>query len=117
MAHNTVPIDGYHSGDTLRLHITTEDPDGNPIDIRDADITFAVAQDESGSTILFEKTVAGGEISITDGQNGEFIVEIQPGDTADLSGSFPYEVEVIDTNGDVATVLTGTLSVEADLIE
>jgi hypothetical protein len=115
---NEVAIEGYYSGDTLRLIVTTEDSDGNAVDIRDTDIRFEVQQDQSSGTALIEKdNVGGGGVSITDGVNGKFVVEIDPSDTEDLSGTFPYEVEITDTNGDVATVLIGTINIATDLIE
>jgi len=118
MTHNEQPIEGYHSGDTLRLSVDVEDEDGNAVDIRNADIRFEIAQDESSGTAVVEKdNVGGGGVSITDGLNGTFVVEILPSDTSDLAGTFPYEIEITDTSSDVATVLTGTISVEEDLID
>jgi hypothetical protein len=117
MTHQTRQISGYHSGDTMRLRCTVQDEDGDVVDIRDADITFALAQNQTSSSVIFTKdNIGGGGVTITDGVNGKFLVEIEPSDTASLDGTFPYEIEIVDTDGDVATVLTGSLVVAADLI-
>jgi hypothetical protein len=118
MTHNEQPIEGYHSGDTLRITVNVEDEDGNAVDIRNADIRFEIHQDESsGAVVVSKDNVGGGGVTITDGLNGTLKIEIEPSDTAALSGRFPYEIEITDTSSDVATVVTGTISINDDLIE
>jgi hypothetical protein len=116
MVVNEQPVDGYYSGDTLKLIITTKDEDGNVIDLRNTDIEWALAESIDPSTIVLTKTVGNG-IDFIDAQNGQFKVTIDPSDTADLSGRYQHEIEITDTQGDVTTVLTGRFQIREDIIE
>lgn len=117
MTHNAQSIEGYHSGDTLIIKVSVVDSDENAVDIRDADITYAIADSQSGTaTQQVTKTVSGGGITITDGKNGKFEIDIAPADTADLTGSFPHECQVKDTNGDIATIFGGSINITEDII-
>lgn len=112
MPHSTLNIEDYHSGDSHTIKETLEDPDGTAITITSASIEYGVF--ETDGTQIFTKSVGSG-ITIVDGSNGRFDIAIDPSDTASLSGRKQHECEV--TKGsDVATVFTGELVIEEDLI-
>jgi hypothetical protein len=64
---------------------------------------------------LVEKELGSG-ITVTDAPNGVLRVDIDPIDTATASGAFYHELEVIDSAGDIQTVLKGTMTVIKSLI-
>jgi hypothetical protein len=115
MTHNAQTISGYHSGDTLRITVNVEDPDGNAVDIRGTSIKYVIAGAQTGSKIIEKSTSAGG-ITIVDGVNGLFRIDIEPSDTADLSGGYAHECQLTDTNGDVATLFGGSINITEDII-
>jgi len=118
MATN-IPIEDYFSGDTLRLNISVVDDNDNAVDIRSADIEYMIAQPpnaQQSKVIEVQKSVGSG-ITITDGANGKFEIDIEPTDTESLEGRFEHECEVTDTDGDVTTIFTGVFNISEDLIE
>lgn len=59
------------------------------------------------------KTVGDG-ITVTDAVVGEFEIVLAPSDTSTLSRLCSHSIEITDSNGDVSTVLDGTVYVELD---
>jgi hypothetical protein len=115
MVVNTQPIQGYYSGDTRRLIVTTIDSDENNVDLTNADSITYIIVDRDGNTVL-TKTLQDG-IAFLDAQQGRFVINIEPSDTEDLSGQFEHECEIVDQNDDVTTVFTGTVEILEDKIE
>ena len=121
MTHNAQTIEGYHSGDSLRLVVDVVDaPDeGDPVDIRDAErIDYAIVGQKGpagDAETHVHKTLADG-ITIIDGQAGQFRIDIEPSDTDALSGSYRHECQLTHANGTVATLFGGTINVTADAI-
>lgn len=115
MPHQTVTISGYHSGDSLDITVTVNDPEGNAVDISGTAITFVIHNSETDTTEV-SKTVGSG-ITITNGSAGRFEVAIDPSDTESLSGAHDIEAQVVESDGTVATVLTGSFPIEEDIIE
>jgi len=91
-------------GDDETIEFTLEREDGTPVDITSVDIVWAVARSASHDPIL-EKSTSGGGVTIVDGPNGRFDVELTATDTGQLADRLYYhEVEITDGNEDVSTV-------------
>lgn len=112
--------DAIVSGDSRRMKFTLQEPgdEGAPIDIRSVDLTYVVVGSVGADSYLIEKTIGNG-IEIVDGLNGRFDVVFEPSDTADISGTYIHEIEMIDTDDptNVTTVMRGRLTVQEDVIE
>lgn len=105
---STRPIFSMFAGDNLRLRAPVVDQLGVAVDISTASaIRFAFAA-KPGATPLFTKTLASG--IFVDGAS-VFIVDLEPADTASLSGVFYYEADVVNSAGDTYTVLSGYLKI------
>lgn len=104
------------AGDTKRLIVSVKDPDGAAVPLGGAlSIQWWAAKRVSSSTRLVEKGLGTG-VTVTDAPNGVLRVDIDPDDTALVSGAFYHELEVIDSGGDIQTVLKGTMTVIKSLI-
>jgi hypothetical protein len=114
MVVNEQPIEGYYSGDTRRLLVDVVDEDDNAVDISGADIEYVIA--DRDDNIVITKDLQDG-IAVTDAANGQFRIDIEPSDTADLQGDHLHECEITDQNGEVTTVFTGGVEILEDLIE
>jgi hypothetical protein len=105
-----------HQGDTKRLHISVQDPDGQPISLVAVEsIKWWVAKKVTSTTRLLEKTIGSG-ITVTNAAGGQLTVEIDPEDTDDVVGDYYHEMEIIDSAGDIGTVLRGTMTVARALV-
>lgn len=103
------------SGDSLRLNITAKDSDGSPLDLTGGQVRFGLGKSPTGSAEVV-KSSSEGSVAITDAAVGEFVVEIEPADSADLSGMYHFEVEVTEAGGVVSTVLVGQLMFKGDML-
>lgn len=124
MASAVVETVEHTSGDTRRLTYTVKDVLGAVVDITGATIRWALFKlntDEaeptakSNTSVLpsaAEKTVGSG-IVLTDPVNGEFRIDIAPGDTGPLKGEFYQEAEMT-LGGDVSTVAFGIFKIKKD---
>ena len=100
------------SGDTKYLHVDLTDSNGEAVDLTGMAIKWGVKKNVRTATIFLKTTPTG--IDIPDPLNGRFTVKIHPLDTATLSGVFYHEAQITDVEGNVSTVLTGTMTVELD---
>lgn len=104
------------SGDTVHLTVTVTDAQDNTVDLAGASVRWALSS-RRDSTPTLTKSTSNGGVTITDAAAGEFRVELDPSDTASLSGSWTHEAEVTDASGNVSTVLSGSVSIREDTIE
>jgi hypothetical protein len=106
------------SGDTKRLVVTVLDANDVPVSLELVQsIKWWVAKKVTSTVHLFTKSAEVGEgITITDPPNGELRIDIEPADTEGKSGVYYHELEVIDSAGDIQTVLKGTMTVVRSLI-
>lgn len=103
------------AGDTKVLEVAVLDEDGATVDISDATIRFQMARFATDSAALVSKAIGSG-IAIVSGPAGRFNVTLAPEDTADFSGSYWFEAELVD--GDVvSTVLGGRATIDPALIK
>lgn len=104
-----------YAGDSKTLVVTAKDEDGAAVDITDATIRWQLARSVS-TTALVTKSIGDG-VTITDGSGGVFEVELENADTESLKGEFYHEAEAILTDGTIATVLSGTATINRTLIK
>lgn len=105
-----------HQGDTKRLHITIKDPDGVPVSLIGVQtIKWWVARRVTSTTKLLQKSLGNG-ITVTNSAGGVLTIAIDPEDTVAVSGDYYHELEVVDSAGDIGTVLRGTMTVVRALV-
>jgi hypothetical protein len=104
----------HYVGDDRSLIISVEDDDGNPVNIDGAQqITFKIAALPNGEPIISKDLDDGIEILVVSGEDPwEFEVDITGADMALVPtvrvADYFYEARVVDSTGEVATVITGT---------
>lgn len=96
----------FVQGDTQYFVVSVVDGNGNAVDLTGADIEYTLSHKDATVT----KT-RGDDVSVTDAVAGEFEVHLKPSDTTDISGAGSHSVEITDSDGDVATVLSGAVSI------
>ena len=75
-------------------------------------VYFSVKKTLFDTEYILQKTIGNGIVKIED---GKYSVRVAPSDTHDLEvGTYYYDLQ-IDVNGDVFTVLYGTLEIIADI--
>lgn len=105
-----------HQGDTKRLRISIKDPSGTAVSLIGAQsIKWWVAKRVTSTTRFLEKTVGDG-ITVDDAAGGLLTISLDPEETEDVSGDYYHELEVIDSAGDIGTVLRGTMTVVRALV-
>jgi hypothetical protein len=105
-----------HQGDTKRLAVSVTDPDGTAVSLVSVQsVRWWVAKKVTSTSRLIEKALASG-ITVTNAAEGKLVITLSPADTAQLAGDYYHELEVIDSAGDIGTVLRGTLTVVRALV-
>ena len=105
-----------HQGDTKRLLIAVKDPAGVAISLVAAtSVKWWVAKKVTSTARLLEKSEGSG-ITVTNAAGGLLTITIDPDDTEAVSGDYYHELEVIDSAGDIGTVLRGTMSIARALV-
>lgn len=117
---NLTGDDALHAGDDATITITvTEDgtADGAVVDISGATaITWGLETDASTPVRQITKTLGSG-ITVTDGPNGVFEVQIDAADTASLSaGKYKHQARVTYSGGDKETVIQGAAVIVASVL-
>lgn len=107
------------AGDTIQIEDTVVDSEGDLKDLSGADIVFGLAA-YPGESVIVEKTITGGGVSITDAAGGVLQVTLQPSDTESLGSpdgtEYYYEIEVTDSDSITQTVTTGTITLQSDTV-
>lgn len=113
MTKRNQDIPSHPQGDTLTIDADIVDEDGTALDLTGYQaIRWVLAEQYGGGDPLVEKTAAGGGITVVSAPNGEVRVAVEPADTDAVSpGQYRHELEVTDDNGDVSTVLVGTVEI------
>lgn len=103
------------SGDDEAFVITRKDADGNLKDI--TGWTFWMTVKKTSAVPDSEAAVQKKVTSHTDPTNGETEITLTAADTADLSGSYQYDMQYKTSGGDVKTFMIGTIHVDDDITE
>lgn len=126
MSHNIQDFD-LHAGDKKTLRFTVYEPLASdpkkpdttkPIDLTGATIRWGLSKTPGDAAALFIKTTGGGGIAITDETGGEFQVTLDKADTVALAaGLYYHEAEVVEVAGDDSTIATGTVTIDATVLD
>ena len=106
-----------YAGDTTSLEFTCTDDTGRK-NLNGATVSWKMAKhqtDNSASVLVTKTTPANSGITITHANNGLFEVVIPASNTTSLKGSYFHEARITDSNGQIATVATGTLTITPTL--
>lgn len=106
-------------GDTYSFRVTITQ-NGEAVDITGGSFTMTAKWEitDADANAVFQKTSPSGGIVLTTPASGVITVTLDPADTNSLplhKVSLFYDIEFIDSSGDVYTVLYGTLSVVPDV--
>ena len=102
-----------HAGDTKDVTVSVVDGDGSSVTLTGATIVWKMAR-KVDETALLTKTTTAGDITIS---GADFSFTLAASDTASLdAGQYYHEAEVTDSSSDVATVTTGIITIETDLV-
>lgn len=97
------------SGDSKVLEIEIGDDDGVSVDVTGANITYAIAD----RAIRVTKQTGGQGVTI----DGSLVtVTLSPADTAGLAGVYSHEMEIVDMEGNVSTVLRGQVGIARGIV-
>jgi hypothetical protein len=99
-----------YAGDSKALVVTVADKV-----LTGASVIFKMAPTRD-STAVITKTTEDGSIVLTAPATGELTIALYPVDTLALSGKYYFEVQVTDSDGDIATVTTGKCKINQTLI-
>ena len=107
-----------HSGDTLILEVTVNDPTGSPVDLSSTTFAWALSKKSASAVAprgaaLMTKALASG-ITLVDAATGRVDIALDPADTESLAGTYYHELQMTDT-GVVSTVLFGSVTIVKDL--
>lgn len=99
------------AGDSIGPIFDVAKCDGSAFDISQVnEIEFAI---EIGATQTLRKLKSTGGITfVNDGTDGLFQVDLQPADTAALSGWYGYKAIVTDHGGNIGTVRRGYVEIQ-----
>jgi len=107
MGHNRTDIDNVHIGQSGRIPVTVQRPDGSAVSLLGGEMRFGVIplreQDRplEDADVLVEKTLAGGGIDAVDLAAGEARVLLEPSDTEALAEkAYWYRINIVDADGD-----------------
>jgi hypothetical protein len=102
-----------YAGDTVNINVVVTDPaTGDPKNLAGATVQWAMFREYKGTVVLTKDTDAG--ITITDEANGALTIALDASDTENVRPDiYAHEVEVTDSGGNVSTVTTGYITLEA----
>lgn len=100
-----------HAGDDYS-HSFTVRRAGLPMDLSAAKLWFTIKEDENDldSEALLQYTSDSiAEIEITDGANGQFVLQLRHADTDTMAGTKNYDIQVLLNTGEVITLARGVI--------
>lgn len=97
------------AGDSKRIEVRVE---GDGVELAGTTIRWRVAPTVRGAALISKSTPA-----ITTEGDDVFVVPLAPADTEGLRGEYYHEAEVEDADGNIATVLTGRVTIKPTLIK
>lgn len=104
----------FVQGDTQIFIVSVVDANDNPVDLTGADIEYTLKSDGPVNTMITKTRNDG--VTVTDAIGGQFEIALEPADTSNFnSGEHRHQIELTDSDGDVATILGGTVSITDSL--
>lgn len=104
---------GVIRGDTKIYTLTYTDSDGEPLDLTGYTVWFTVKEnvDDTDASAKIQKEIT----SHTDPTNGITTVTLDPADTDDLAGSYHYDIQLVDSDGNPMSTRKSTFTVWKDV--
>lgn len=90
-------------GNNRVVNLRIVDPTGEAVNLLDCAIEWVLCKNRY-STPLVTKAA-----TISDAASGECVIDLVPADTENLSGDFYHEAKLTDADGNVTTVVTGSV--------
>jgi hypothetical protein len=94
----------FPEGTTFRYQVTIKDETGAPINLTGAALTFAAytagTSTQGSPTPFLVKTLNNG-IVVVDAPGGICRIDFDPTETVDKAGTYDWELELIESSGDV----------------
>lgn len=97
-------------GDTRTVTVTVYDRNDNVTSIDGATAIKWVVYKRTTGIIYLSKSLGSG-ITISDGPNGVFEIELENADTLNLLGRYNHECELIDSSSNITTLFTGYFNI------
>ena len=109
MPRKLPPVDDHIAGDTLFKTITITDSYGDPLDIRNGEVEWALV-DYLEDDVYLDEDDEDVESEITDGENGEVQIRLRSsgdndGATADMRGHYRQRLRIWDGQGNRNTYI------------
>jgi hypothetical protein len=103
--------------DTGKVAISIVDENGTAFSLIGAQkIRWWVAKKVTTTPLIEKSANPGGGITVVSAPGGLIEINIASSDTANLKGDYYHELEVVDSAGNIQTVLVGTMTVLRALI-
>ena len=102
--------------DTFKFRVTVT-KNGLPVDITGATFTFSAKWATTDAGTVFTRTLGSG-IALVVAADGTIDITIASSNTSDFPSYtviLPYDLEMVETTGDISTVLLGNLTVVSDI--
>jgi len=100
------------AGTSLNLSIQLSEQDGTPLNLEGVTAVWGFGTIEKG--IRKDTTTSG--ISVTDAGEGMLLIQLKPEDTSGRHENTVHELEIIDTYGNVSTVMRGMIYIEKEIL-
>lgn len=99
-----------YSGDSRSLPVTVTNGSGGTVNITGAQSIVWVVVGPSGN-VLLTKTLAAGQIALTNPTAGICTITLLAADTSQLTGTYAHECRMVDVSGNSSIIFTGNLTV------
>lgn len=107
-----------YRGDSALWPMTAYQADGQPLNISTGSLYFTVKSStrQLDAAAILQKTVGSG-ITVTDGANGGFTVELDSADTSSVYAPqvYQWDIQYVTTGNKVYTLLGGDILIKADV--
>ena len=101
-------------GDDKTYEVTVKDRNGVVVNITSYTASFTVRVQPLDTAAIFTKTLASG-IALTAPTTGVLQVTLTAADTTQDLGKYHYDLQVVDTGGNILTVLRGNFKICFDV--
>lgn len=103
-------------GATWSLPVTYQTANGTAINLTGALVRMQARENYFANATIISLSTATGGITITSAANGTFAALISANGTANLPpGTYPYDLELVSSDGTVSRLLSGSISVSAEV--